>query len=140
MTASRLLSGLALLLCVAVPVAAQTAIAAKPASVTARLSALEKENAALREDVDHLQQLLTQTRRDMIVMEGGVVSSSALARTVSPTMQPMGVPAQQAQSNAAIQQMGVNQQLNTLQLQQGMAQDRAREQQLFQPAPPFGTP
>ena len=138
MIAPRLVCAFALVFCFAVPAVAQPVT--KSASVAARLSALEKDNAALREDIDRLQKLLVQTRHDMIVMEGGAVSSGYVARTVAPTIQPMGVPAQQSQANAAIQQMGVNQQLNSLQLQQNMAQDRAREQQLFQPAAPFGTP
>jgi hypothetical protein len=137
MTAPRLLSAFVLTLCVVPPALAQPA---KPASMTARDAALEKDNAALREDVDRLQKLLTQTRRDMVTMDGSRMSSYAVGALAAPTIQPMSVPAQQAQANAAIQQQGINQQLNNLQLQQNMAQDRAREQQLFQPAAPFGTP
>jgi hypothetical protein len=137
MTVSRLFSGFALVCCLAAPALAQTA--AKPASVAARLTALEKENASLRDDVDRLQKLLTQTRRDMINMEGNRVSGY-VAGALPPPIRPQGLPALQAQADAAIQQQGVNQQLNNLQLQQNMAQDRAREQQLFQPTPPFGTP
>jgi len=137
MTASRLLGGFAMACCLAAPVLAQPA--ARPASMAARLSALEKENAALRADVDRLQALVTQTRRDMITIEGSRVSGY-VSGAVPPPIRPLGLPAQQAQADAAIQQQGVGQQLNNLQLQQNMAQDRAREQQLFQPTPPFGAP
>ena len=139
MTAPRLLSAFAVMLCLAAPAFAQTE--AKPASVAARLSALEKENAALRQDVDRLQALPTQTRHDMIVMEGNKVGSvTYMPPQPGALVQPMSIPSQQAQANAAIQSQGVQQQLNNLQLQQNMAQDRTREQQLFQPTPPFGTP
>jgi hypothetical protein len=137
MTASRPLSALVLTLCLAAPALAQPV---RPTSMAARVTALEKDNAALREDVDRLQKLLTQTRRDMITMDGSRMSGYAVGALAAPTIQPMSVPAQQAQANAAIQSQGVGQQLNNLQLQQNMAQDRAREQQLFQPAAPFGTP
>ena len=133
MTASRLLAPLALVCVFAMPVGAQTA---KPASVTARLDALEKENATLREDVARLQALLTQTRRDLIVMEGArVTGGSFYVPPVGSTLGPMSVGAQQAQTNAAIQNQNVNQQLNNMQLNQQLMQDRARDQALFQPAP-----
>ena len=136
MPALRPLCALALTLCLGGPALAQPA--AKPASLAARVTALEKDNAALREDVDRLQTLLIQTRRDLIVAEGGRLSGYVPGPTGAPVIRPLSVPAQQAQANAAIQQQGVNQQLNTLQLQQNMAQDRAREQQLFHPASPLG--
>jgi hypothetical protein len=141
MTASRLLSTFALAILLAAPALAQpAATAARPASLAARVAALEKDNAALRGDVGRLQALLTQTRRDMLTMQGNRISGYVPGPAGAPTIQPLSVPAQQAQADAAIQSQGVNQQLNTLQLQQNMMQDRQREQQLFQPAPPFGTP
>ena len=133
---TRLLAALAVVVCLAAPAVAQT----KPASLAARVAALEKQNAELRGDVDRLQALLTQTRRDMVVIEGGRISGYVPGPAGAPTIQPLGIPAQQAQTSAAIQQQSVGQQLNTLQLQQGMIQDRQREQQLFQPTPFGGTP
>jgi hypothetical protein len=136
MTTMRSLCTIALLVGLSVPAAAQPA--EKSASLAARVAALEKDNAALRGDVEKLQTLLTQTRRDMLTMQGSRISGYVPGPAGAPTMAPLSVPAQQAQANAAIQQQGVSQQLNTLQLQQNMMQDRAREQQLFQPATPFG--
>jgi hypothetical protein len=134
---TRLIAALALVSSLATPAIAQTA-AGKPASLAARVAALEKQNVELRGDVDRLQALLTQTRRDMIAAESGRIGGYVAGPAGMPTIRPLGVPAQQAQTSAAIQQQTVNQQLNTLQLQQGMIQDRQREQQLFQPTP-FGT-
>lgn len=133
MTTSRLTIPFAIVFFLVAPVAAQTA---KPASVAARLDALEKENAALREDVSHLQALLVQTRRDLAMMESGpLLSGYAPVPPVGSTLGPMSLGAQQAQTNAAIQNQTVNQQLNNMQLQQQLLQDRVRDQALFQPAP-----
>jgi hypothetical protein len=141
MTASRPFSIFVFAICLAVPAMAQpAATATKPVSLAARVAALEKDNSALRGDIERLQTLLTQTRRDMLTMQGGRISGYVPGPAGAPTIAPLSVPAQQAQANAAIQNQGVSQQLNNLQLQQNMMQDRQREQQLFQPAPPFGTP
>jgi len=128
MNRSRLLCALLVTACAASPALAQSK---KPASLEARLTALEKENAELRADVDRLQKLLTQTRTDMVTRRGG--GAGFIPTPVSPGSQPLGLAAQQSQTNAAIQAQGTQQQLNNLQLQQNMMQDRAREQQLFQP-------
>jgi hypothetical protein len=141
---TRLLPACAFLL-LAAPAVAQQA-PARPASVTERLNALEKQNAALRQDVDRLQALLVQTRRDLLVAQGAYVSAGsaytgAVGSTIyQPTIQPQSLASQQAQANAAIQAQGTQQQLNNLQLQQNLAQDRARDQQLFNPQPFGGTP
>lgn len=132
----RLFAALVLVSSVAAPAMGQT----KPATLAARVSALEKENAELRSDVDRLQALLTQTRRDIVVAESGRISGYVAGPAGAPTIQPQSLAAQQAQTNAAIQQQTIGQQLNTLQLQQGMIQDRQREQQLFQPTPFGATP
>jgi len=128
MSRSRLLCALLVTACVASPALAQSG---KPASLEARLTALEKENAELRADVDRLQKQLTQTRTDMTMRRGAGVGF--IPTPVSPGSQPLGLAAQQSQTNTAIQAQGTQQQLNNLQLQQNMMQDRAREQQLFQP-------
>ena len=122
------------IICVLIlPASAQTA---KPGSVASRLDALEKENASLREDVSRLQALLIQTRRDLITMTSGPIAGGyAPVPPVGSTIGPMSLDAQSAQSQAAIQNQNVNQQLNNMQFQQQLLQDRAREQQLFQPAP-----
>jgi hypothetical protein len=132
MIASRLFAAALVTAGLVTPALAQSA--RKPASMEARLTALEKENAELRADVDRLQKLLTQTRYDMVTTRGGV---GFVPPPISPGSQPMGLAAQQAQTNAAIQAQGTQTQLNNLQLQQNMMQDRAREQQLLQP-PVFG--
>lgn len=132
MAAARMFAALAIVSGLAMPALAQT----PPRSLAARVTALEKENAALRQDVDRLQTLLTQTRRDMLVAQGNRIGASAAYVAPPPAgalVEPRSIPQQQVQTNAAIQQQGVQQQLNTLQLQQQMTQDRVREQQLFQP-------
>ncbi len=128
MAMARIVPALAILLCVAAPALAQT----PSRSLAARVTTLEKENAALRDDVDRLEKLLTQTRRDMVTVRGGPVGVY-VPSPPGAALEPQGLAAQQAQTNAAIQQQGVQQQMNNLQLQQQMLQDRQREQTLFQP-------
>ena len=53
-------------------------------------------------------------------------------------IQPQDLAAQQAQTQSQVNQQNTQSQINNLQLQQNMAQDRAREQQLFHPASPLG--
>jgi hypothetical protein len=53
-------------------------------------------------------------------------------------IQPLDVPGIQSQYNAIIQQQNLGTQLNSLQLQQNLAQDRIRELDLFRPQTPFG--
>lgn len=134
MTASRLLPAFAISALLIVPALGQPA--AKPPSLTARIEALEKENQTLRDDVDRLQALVTQTRRDMITMSGARISGGYVAPVPS-LVQPQSLASQQAQTQAQISQMNTQSQLNNLQLQQSMAQDRLREQQVL--PPPFGT-
>lgn len=130
MAMARIVPALAVLLCVAAPALAQTS----SRSLAARVTTLEKENAALRDDVDRLEKLLTQTRRDMATMQGGRIGAAYVAPPPPGALiEPRSLPAQQAQTNTAIQQQGVQQQMNNLQLQQQMLQDRQREQTLFQP-------
>jgi len=121
---------------------AAPALAQAPAkSLAARVGALEKENAALRGDVDRLEKLLTQTRRDMSAARGNRIGAGYVAPPPPGALiEPQGLSAQQAQTGAAIRQQGVQQQMNNLQLQQQMLQDRQREQQLFQPQTFGATP
>ena len=136
MTASRLLPAFAVAALLIAPALAQTA---KPPSLVARIEALEKENQALRDDVNHLQSLLIQTRRDMITMEGGAIrGGGGYVATAPSLLQPQSLASQQAQTQAQINQMNTQTQLNSLQLQQSMAQDRLREQQVLPPPNPFG--
>jgi len=130
MTVARIVPALTLMACLAAPALAQ----APSRSLAARVGALEKENAALRADVDRLEKLLTQTRRDMATVQGGRVGAAYVAPTPPGALiEPQGLAAQQTQTDAAIRQQGVQQQMNNLQLQQQMLQDRQREQTLFQP-------
>jgi hypothetical protein len=133
---NRALCAVFALACACLPALAQPS--GKPASVEARLTALEKENAALRADVDRLQKMLSQTRTDLATRRGAGVGF--LPPPPAPGTQPMDLSAQQAQTNAAIQSQSTQTQLNNLQLQQNMMQDRAREQQLFQPQTFGATP
>jgi hypothetical protein len=121
---------LLILLCLTAPALAQPAKSTKPPSLEARVEALEKENAALRADLDRLQRQLYGTR-------AALSSSSSLAAQASlaPTIQPKTVQEQQAETNAIIQQNNLSTQMNNLQLQQNMMADRQREQQLFLPQP-----
>lgn len=140
----RLVPAFAVVALLIVPALAQAP--AKPQSVSARLAALEKENAALRQDVDRLQALLLQTRRDLIaeqtgrVIGVGAATGAAAASIYQPTIQPQSLASQQAQANAAIQAQSTQQQLNNLQLQQNLAADRARDQALFNPQPFVAAP
>jgi hypothetical protein len=130
MTVARIVPALTLMACLAAPALAQ----APSRSLAARVGALEKENAALRADVDRLEKLLTQTRRDMVTVQGGRVGAAYVAPPPPGALiEPQGLAAQQTQTDAAIRQQGVQQQMNNLQLQQQMLQDRQREQTLFQP-------
>jgi hypothetical protein len=130
MTEARIVPALTLMACLAAPALAQ----APSRSLAARVGALEKENAALRADVDRLEKLLTQTRRDMVTVQGGRVGAAYVAPPPPGALiEPQGLAAQQTQTDAAIRQQGVQQQMNNLQLQQQMLQDRQREQTLFQP-------
>ena len=72
MTVARIVPALTLMACLAAPALAQ----APSRSLAARVGALEKENAALRADVDRLEKLLTQTRRDMVTVQGGRVGAA----------------------------------------------------------------
>ncbi|MBV9549324.1 MAG: hypothetical protein JO256_06580 [Alphaproteobacteria bacterium] len=112
---------------------------AKAPSLAARVEALEKDNATLRADIARLQTLLTQTRREMLAAEGISLNSTTgiMAQTSGALPQPRSLAAQQAETQAQINQMSTQTQLNNLQLQQNMAQDRLREQQLFAPPNPF---
>jgi hypothetical protein len=131
MTIARMFPALAIALCLALPAFAQT----PSKSLAARVTTLEKENAALREDVDRLEKLLTQTRRDMLTVQAARIGGGAYVAPPLPgaTVEPLNIPQQQAQTDAAIRQQNTQTQLNNLQLQQQMMQDRQREQQLFQP-------
>lgn len=115
-------------LCLAAPALAQQK--SRPQSLEARVEALEKENAALRADVERLQQQMTRTRN-------GLAVTSGLAGQLSypPGIQPRSLGQQQADANAIIQQQNLQTQMNSLQLQQSLMQDRAREQPLFLPQP-----
>jgi hypothetical protein len=137
MTVARIPT-LAILLFLTLPACAQAP--AKP--LAARVAALEKENAALREDVDRLEKLLIQTRRDMLTVQAGRIGGGAYVAPPMPgaVIEPQNIPQQQAQTDAAIRQQGIQQQMNNLQLQQQMMQDRQREQQLFQPQTFGATP
>jgi len=111
---------------------------AKPPTLAARIDALEKENEQLRADVNRLQTLLVQTRREMIMAEGATLGGTGGYVATAPSLlQPQSLASQQAQTQAQINQMNTQTQLNSLQLQQSMAQDRLREQQVL--PPPFGT-
>jgi hypothetical protein len=128
---TRLLAGFVIAACFAGPALAQPpAKAAKPPSLASRIAALEKENKALRTDIDRLQQQLN--RRDVVARRGGMFTPGSAG-----LIQPTSVSDAQAQSNAIIRQQDVNSQIGNLQLQQNIAQDRLREQQLFQPSPAF---
>jgi hypothetical protein len=130
MTVARMFPAVAIALCLALPAFAQ----APSKSLAARVTALEKENTALREDVDRLEKLLTQTRRDMLTVQAARIGGAYVAPPLpGATVEPLNIPQQQAQTDAAIRQQGIQQQMNNLQLQQQMMQDRQREQQLFQP-------
>ena len=59
------------------------------------------------------------------------------AAPASAQIAPQDLATQQAQTQAQLNQQNAQSQINDLQLQQNMAQDRAREQQLF-PATPAG--
>ena len=72
MTVARIPT-LAIVLFLTLPACAQAP--AKP--LAARVAALEKENAALREDVDRLEKLLIQTRRDMLTVQAGRIGGGA---------------------------------------------------------------
>lgn len=50
-------------------------------------------------------------------------------------LQPQDLATQQSQTQSQLNQQSTQTQLNNLQQQQNMAQDRAREQQLFTPQP-----
>jgi len=136
MAGSRLFPALCLAVLVVVPALAQAPKPSdKPPSLTARIEALEKDNQALRDDVNRLQALLTQTRRDMITMSGARIGGGFVALP-APSLPPQSLAEQSAQAQAQINQMNTQTQLNSLQLQQSMAQDRLREQQAL--PPPFG--
>ncbi len=134
MTVSRLLPALAIAALLVMPALGQAP--GKPGSLAARIDALEKENASLREDVTRLQALLTQTRRDMIGMRSAPIIGGYVGSVPSP-LQPQSLAEQSAAAQAQINQMNTQTQLNNLQLQQNMAMDRLREQQVL--PPPFGT-
>jgi hypothetical protein len=53
-------------------------------------------------------------------------------------IQPLDVAGIQSQYNAIIQQQNLGTQLNGLQLQQNLTQDRIRELDLFRPQTPYG--
>lgn len=126
---TRLTACLVLLL-LAPALAQQTPAPKHPQSLEARMDALEKENAALRADMDRLQRQLYGTRAALSTTSGLAAQAS-----LQPTLQPQTVQQQQAEANAIIQQNNLSTQMNNLQLQQNMMADRQREQQLMMPQP-----
>src|SRR6185503_2177123 len=90
---------LLILLCLTAPALAQPAKPAKPPSLEARVEALEKENAALRADLDRLEKQLYGARASL-----SSTSSLALQSAIPPAIQPRTVQQQAAETNAIIQQ------------------------------------
>lgn len=68
----------------------------------------------------------------------GVLLLAATAGPASAQIAPLDLATIQSQSNAIIQQQNFGSQINSLQLQQNITQDRIREQQLFTPQPLYG--
>jgi hypothetical protein len=71
---------------------------------------------------------MTKLRKILAAMLLTAAPGSAFAQ-----IQPQSLPSQQAQTQSQLNQQSTQSQLGNLQLQQGMAQDRQREQQLFMP-------
>ncbi len=71
---------------------------------------------------------MTKQQKILAVMLLATAPGSAIAQ-----IQPQSLPSQQAQTQSQLNQQSTQSQLGNLQLQQGMAQDRQREQQLFTP-------
>ncbi len=78
---------------------------------------------------------MTKLQKMVVVALAATPASPALAQL---PMVPLDVPGIQGQYNAIIQQQNLGSQLNSLQLQQNMTQDRIRELDLFRPLQPYG--
>jgi len=74
---------------------------------------------------------MTKQQKILAVMLLTAAPGSAIAQ-----IQPQSLSSQQAQIQSQLNQQNTQSQLGNLQLQQGMAQDRQREQQLFTPQTP----
>lgn len=64
-----------------------------------------------------------------------LLTAAAMGVPARAQIQPLDLAGVQAQTQSQLNQQNLQTQLNSLQLQQGMTQDRIREQQLFLPQP-----
>jgi hypothetical protein len=71
-------------------------------------------------------------------MTGLMLLMAGASPVMAQVIQPLDLPAIQGQYNSAIQQQNFGTQLNTFRVEQGIAQDRVREMDLFRPQQPFG--
>jgi hypothetical protein len=74
---------------------------------------------------------MTKSQKILAVMLLTAAPGAAMAQ-----IQPQSLSSQQAQTQAQLNQQNTQSQMNNLRLEQGMAQDRQREQQLFTPPTP----